>query len=180
MTKGFKLKINIKSSYPYFKFIFVIFILFIAKDCFGDWWHNNSFLMGGKASGMGGAFTAISEGAPGLYYNPAGMTYSPDAGVSVSTTNYYTSIITQDGYLGKDNSSFSLTDADLLSGFFGGVFRTGLDLPTYIAFAIYNKDYVNIDNVIDSHSIDGLTHTQFVQKLSSTENEYALGAAFRV
>ena len=46
-----------------------------------------------------GAYTGIGTGAAGLYYNPGGMGFSPDLQLSVSTTNYYTSTIKQQGYL---------------------------------------------------------------------------------
>ncbi|WP_397601653.1 hypothetical protein [Silvanigrella sp.] len=165
--------------YHIIKMNLFIFVSLFSFQSYGDWWHNHSFLMASRPAGMGGAYTGIGSGPAGVFYNPGGIAFSPDASISVSTTNYYTSTITQDGYLANDNTSFSLTDADLLSGYFGGSFRLGTDLPIYMAFAIYNKDYVNIDNVVESDSKNGLTKTRFVQKVSSTENEYAMAVSFR-
>jgi len=165
--------------YSNIKIILFSFASLFSFQSYGDWWHNHSFLMGGKPAGMGGAYAGIATGPAGVFYNPGGIAFSADATMSVSTTNYYTSTITQDGYLANDNTSFSLTDADLLSGYFGGAFKLGTDLPIYMAFAIYNKDYVNIDNVLESESLNGLTKTRFVQKVSSTENEYAMAFSFR-
>lgn len=158
---------------------FLINNLFICQS-HADWWHNNSFIMAGRPAGMGGAYTGIGTGAAGLYYNPGGMGFSPDLQLSVSTTNYYTSTIKQQGYLSDSSTGFELGDADLLNGYFGGIFRLDSEIPMYLAFAIYNKDYVNLDNVINSISNDGKKTTRFVQKLSSTENEYAFGGALRL
>nr|BFD32732.1 hypothetical protein GTC16762_23500 [Pigmentibacter ruber] len=136
--------------------------------------------MGGRPAGMGGAYTGIATGAAGIYYNPGGMGFSPDLQLSVSTTNYYTSTIKQQGYLSDSSTGFELGDADLLNGYFGGIFRLDTETPIFLAFAIYNKDYVNIDNVVASYSSDGKNKTRYVQKTSSTENEYAFGGAVRI
>lgn len=162
-------------------FVFTIYIFFILNHapCLADWWHHNSFIIGEKAAGMGGAFTAISNSAAGIYYNPGGIGFAPDVQLSLSTTNYYTSTITQYGYLGNNTSSFNLTDSDLISGFFGGVVKLSTETPIYISFGIYNKDYVNLDNNIESISNDNLIDTKFVQKLFSSENEYAFAFAIR-
>ncbi|WP_158997118.1 PorV/PorQ family protein [Pigmentibacter ruber] len=167
------------------KFFFTNIILFCLHILFcfpsyADWWHNNSFIMGGRPAGMGGAYTGIATGAAGIYYNPGGMGFSPDLQLSVSTTNYYTSTIKQQGYLSDSSTGFELGDADLLNGYFGGIFRLDTETPIFLAFAIYNKDYVNIDNVVASYSSDGKNKTRYVQKTSSTENEYAFGGAVRI
>ncbi|APJ03304.1 hypothetical protein [Silvanigrella aquatica] len=168
-----------KSKIYIIKYILFTFIFLFHSLSYGDWWHQNSFLMGDRAAGLGGAFTGISSGPSGLYYNPGGLGFAPDLQLSLSTTNYYTSKITQSGYLGNSDSTFSLTDSDLLSGFFGGIIRFSTDTPMYFAFGIYNKDYVNLDNNIESVSSTNSSETNFNQKLSSTENEYAVAFALR-
>ncbi len=159
--------------------IFLIILILIPNTCFSDWWHHNSFLVGDRAAGMGGAYSAISNDASGIYYNPGGLGFAADIQLSLSTTNYYTSSITQSGYLGKSNSAFTLTDADLLSGLFGGLIKLSTNIPIYIAFGIYNKDYVNLDNEVDSTGDNLISNTKFVQKLFSSENEYAIALAIR-
>lgn len=47
--------------------------------------HNyQNYVIGEEASGMGGAYTALSEGPDGTYYNPGGLAFAKDAQVSVS------------------------------------------------------------------------------------------------
>lgn len=166
-----------KSIIFFFRF-FLLNILFIFS-CSADWWHNNSFIMGGRPTGMGGAYTGIGTGSAGVFYNPGGMGFSPDLQLSVSTTTYYFSNIKQQGYLSDSDTSFELGDADLLNGYFGGIFRLSTETPLYLAFAIYNKDYVNIDNEVYSFNEAKKKATRFVQKLNSTENIYSLASAIR-
>jgi len=57
---------------------FTTAILFVSAWVFADEFHYNNLLIGDRASGMGGAYTAISDDASGMYYNPAGIVYVTD------------------------------------------------------------------------------------------------------
>lgn len=52
--------------------------------------HYVNFLLGGRAMGMGGAYTAVSDDPAGMYYNPAGIVYahSPNLSASVNAFRY--------------------------------------------------------------------------------------------
>ena len=45
-------------------------------------------LIGDKATGLGGAYCAISDDPSGAYYNPAGLVFASDNQVSLSVNNY--------------------------------------------------------------------------------------------
>jgi long-chain fatty acid transport protein len=47
--------------------------------------HYINILIGERAAGMGGAYTAIADGPEGAYYNPAGLAFTPASYFSLST-----------------------------------------------------------------------------------------------
>jgi hypothetical protein len=65
-----------------------IAVLLAANAAYADQNHYNDILIGDRASGMGGAYTAISDDPSGMYYNPAGIVYSPDTNTSSSALAY--------------------------------------------------------------------------------------------
>ncbi|MBI4821818.1 MAG: hypothetical protein HY791_36500 [Deltaproteobacteria bacterium] len=50
--------------------------------------HYDDFPVGGRAVGLGGAFTAIADDPSGIFYNPAGLVDASRANVQVSTNLY--------------------------------------------------------------------------------------------
>lgn len=64
--------------------IIIIYSFLFSEKSIADDTHFNSTLVGERASGMGGTFTAISNNAAGLYYNPAGITEAPPNIISSS------------------------------------------------------------------------------------------------
>jgi hypothetical protein len=68
------------------------FLLLVFTGLFGsvfpDSYHNITTLVGEKAAGIGGAYTAISDDPSGMFYNPAGIAFAPDNFVSISANTY--------------------------------------------------------------------------------------------
>lgn len=62
---------------------------FFTGVSFADEFHYNNFIIGDRAAGMGGAYTAVSDDPTGLYYNPAGIVYSTGRNLSASVNAYY-------------------------------------------------------------------------------------------
>ena len=54
-----------------------------------DEFHYNNMLIGERAAGMGGAFTALADDTSGMYYNPAGIVYAEEKSLSASVNAYY-------------------------------------------------------------------------------------------
>ena len=50
--------------------------------------HYQNFLIGERATGLGGAFTAISDDSSGAFYNPAGLAEAPYSSLSLSASVY--------------------------------------------------------------------------------------------
>jgi long-chain fatty acid transport protein len=54
-----------------------------------DEFHYNNMLIGERAAGMGGAFTALASDTSGMYYNPAGLVHAHAKSLSASVNAYY-------------------------------------------------------------------------------------------
>jgi len=96
----------------------VLCVLFLfAATCGADEFHYNNILIGDRASGMGGAYTAISDDPSGMYYNPAGIAYSIGKNLSASVNAYNVSKRTYKGVIGGQD--WTRTSSTLLPNFFG-------------------------------------------------------------
>ncbi|MDH4233558.1 MAG: outer membrane protein transport protein [Gallionella sp.] len=105
-----------------------VFLLNVSKLAIADEFHYNNLLIGDRASGMGGAYTAISDDATGMYYNPAGIAYVGDKNFSASVNAYYSQVKTYDNVIG--GQPFKRESSSLLANFFGivkpfGKFKLG-------------------------------------------------------
>ena len=74
-------------------------------------------LIGERATGLGGAYTAIADDPSGLYYNPAGIVYSLGSKLSGSMNAFYHIKKRYEKALG--NNDWERSCATLLPNFFG-------------------------------------------------------------
>ena len=84
------------------------------QAAFADPYHYSDSLIGERAAGMGGAFTAISDDPSGAYYNPAGMANARYDSLSLSLSIYQLRYRTVENYRdGKDltQSAFNVIGA---------------------------------------------------------------------
>lgn len=96
----------------------VILALFLFAAASGaDEFHYNNILVGDRASGMGGAYTAVSDDPGGMYYNPAGIAYSTGKNLSASVNAYSVSNRTYKGVIGGQD--WTRSSSTLLPNFFG-------------------------------------------------------------
>lgn len=103
-------------------------LLSFAATSGADEFHYNNILIGDRASGMGGAYTAVSDDPGGMYYNPAGIAYSTGKNLSASVNAYSVSNRTYKGVIGGQD--WTRTSSTLLPNFFGiiqpvGKFKLG-------------------------------------------------------
>lgn len=103
-------------------------LLSFAVTSGADEFHYNNILIGDRASGMGGAYTAVSDDPGGMYYNPAGIAYSTGKSLSASVNAYNVSSRTYKGVIGGQD--WTRTSSTLLPNFFGiiqpiGKFKVG-------------------------------------------------------
>lgn len=102
--------------------------LCLGELAVADEFHYNNQLIGDRASGMGGAYTAISDDATGMYYNPAAIVYVGDKNFSASVNAYYSQVKKYENVIG--GQPFERKSSALLANYFGivkpiGKFKIG-------------------------------------------------------
>jgi len=78
----------------------MLVMLFCVSTTQADENHYNNILIGDRAAGMGGAYTAVSDDPSGLFYNPAGIVYSIGSNISGSMNALHQTSTTYKGALG--------------------------------------------------------------------------------
>lgn len=100
----------------------ILLLTLLSAISFADDYHYVNSLVGVRAAGLGGAYTAISDDASGMYYNPAGIVYAPTNSISASVNAYSISKKTyKDALKGTDGSTHDWTQESkiLLPNYFG-------------------------------------------------------------
>ena len=72
---------------------------------------------------MGGAYSALSQDASGLYFNPAGMIFGPRDDLSISANAYFEKEVTYEGALNGRN--FEEKSTGFFPSFIGGNYHVG-------------------------------------------------------
>jgi len=62
--------------------------LLISGAAFADDSNFRPYIVGSRAAGMGGAFTALSDDGSGSYYNPGGLAFTSRSSISLSASVY--------------------------------------------------------------------------------------------
>jgi long-subunit fatty acid transport protein len=102
--------------------------------------HYNNILIGDRASGLGGAYTAISDDATGMFYNPAGMVYTENLQLSASANALYRSeVVYKDVLNGGD---WIRKSDNIVPNYFGMTTKLG---DGYLGFSYAVTDFENED-----------------------------------
>lgn len=118
--------------------IFIV-ILFSGR-LFADEYHYRNILIGEQASGLGGAYVAISDDPSGVYYNPAGIVFGMENYFSMSVTTYTESTRTYKNVLSGMN--YTYTSQGFVPTFFGLTQNVGNGKWGF-AMVIPNQDMYN-------------------------------------
>ena len=57
------------------KLVLILFLFLTNITSYADIHHYNDLILGERASGMAGAYSAVADDPSGAYYNPAGLAY---------------------------------------------------------------------------------------------------------
>ncbi|HLE12738.1 MAG: hypothetical protein A2504_09700 [Bdellovibrionales bacterium RIFOXYD12_FULL_39_22] len=95
----------------------------VSSYSLADTTHYRDILIGGRASTMGGAYTAVSDDAAGLIYNPAGMAMAPSDSISGSAKIFHNAETTYKETIGVEN--WERTSSNFLANFFGVIKKLG-------------------------------------------------------
>lgn len=136
----------------------------------------NDILIGSRAVGLAGAYTAIANDASALHYNPAGLAFAHRA-ISLSVNGYYYRRSQLDGFSFADN--IKNVSQGTVASFFGGVSKVKLaHHPLVVGFAVFvphdeRTDRTNRSSGEIFQEVDNIA----VIKTNSNATHYAVGAA---
>lgn len=131
--------------------------------------HYNNMLIGDRASGMAGAYAAVSDDPSGLYYNPAGIVYAGSRNFSASVNAYHTSSTRYKNVIGGQD--WERTSSSLLPNFFGVVQPLGKGL---IGFS-----YAVTDSVIEDQDFSTLVGAdRFIMNLNYRDSTNKFGPSY--
>lgn len=151
------------------------------REVFADEYHYNNILIGDRAAGMGGAYTAISDDPSGLYYNPAGIVYAAGSNLSASAnafhmtqTKYNKAITWNDkGVIGGND--WVRSSSALLPNFFGIVQPLGKGKVGF-SYAVTDSTLENQDQVFTN--IPGIN--RYVINFNRKDNTYNFGPSYAI
>jgi len=139
-----------------------------------DEYHYSNLLIGDRASGMGGAYTAISDDPTGLYYNPAGIVYSTGRNLSASVNAFYNQDKKYSNVIG--GNGWKRSSSSLLPNYFGvtqplGRFQFGFSyaVPDSISESQDQAFYGSIPTSLGSPA------SQYVINFNNEDNTYLVG-----
>jgi long-chain fatty acid transport protein len=134
-----------------------------------DPFHYINTLIGDRASGLGGAYTAISDDATGLYYNPAGIVNASGRRLSASVNVYSRSTKLYSGAIG--NSDWDRKSSALLPNYFGIIRPVG-KVKIGFSYAVPDSNREDQDQVFTDVSA---LQTTYVINFHNDDSTYNIG-----
>ena len=120
----------------------LIAALFFATAALADDSNFRPYVVGSRAAGMGGAFTAIADDGSGPFYNPGGIAFAARSQLSLSGSVYGLSTGTFKDALG-DGHDFNFHSLNISPTTTSAVFRLGPDGTTdgnVLALSVFVPD----------------------------------------
>lgn len=137
--------------------------------------HYNNALIGDRATGMGGAYTAISDDPSGLFYNPAGIVYAGKRNLSASVNAYNTTTTTYKGVLG--GGDWIRESSNLLPNFFGITQPIGKGTIGF-SYAVTDSIQENQDSVFGA--LAGTNVQKFIINVNAADSNYKIGPSYGI
>ena len=160
---------------------FYVAVLLITSPAFADEYHYNNILIGDRAAGMAGAYTAISDDPSGLYYNPAGIVFAPGRSFSASVNAYQYSKKTYKDVLG--GNGWERVSSNLLPNYFGVIQPLGKGKLGF-SYAVPDtrlenqaQTFYNIPG-IDPVTSQPITITRYVINMNDIDYTYNFGPSY--
>jgi len=146
----------------------VIVLLFCAAAAADDEHYINN-LIGDRATGMGGAYTAVSDDASGLFYNPAGIVYANGKNLSASVNTY--SNVTKEYQGAIAGQNWKRESFTFLPNYFGVVQPLG---RFTVGFSYAVPDSSKEDQDQTFMNVGGPSFTYTIN-FNNDDNTYAIG-----
>jgi long-chain fatty acid transport protein len=165
-------------------FVFVIVALSNSpsSNATADLFHYNNLLIGPRAIGLGGAFTALADDPSGLYYNPGGLAFQSSAQLSSSINTFYLRENSYEKVFG--DRAFEDSARGTVSSFFG--FSRKVNAPILgqmqVGLAFINPDAAlsNENSLITDSSESDVVRYHRSANIRSGSSQISIGVAKRI
>jgi len=117
-------------------YLLILELIFFSGNLKADELHYNNVIIGDRAAGLAGAYTAISDDASGLFYNPAGIVFSEDLQLSASANAIHETELIYKAVL--NGGDWNRTSSNIVPNFFGMTSKLG---DGYIGFSYAVTDF---------------------------------------
>lgn len=164
------------------KHYLLIGIFASATMAFADDYHYVNLLVGNRASGLGGAYTALSDDPAGCFYNPAGISFASSDSLSASVNAFGTETKTyKDAMLTTNGGSknWKQKSSSLLPNFFGVVKKIGPN-AVGLSYAVTNstlrrqdQSFSNIRSTLPNNAIE-----RFEINIDDSDRTYLFGPSY--
>ena len=152
--------------------VILVYVALLPWMSWADQFHYNNVLIGDRAMGLGGAFTAVADDASGVFYNPAGLAFALSNDISGSANAFYKRRVVYKETIGDED--FTENSEGSMAPFFGGLQKLDNIYPGLVfAFGIYSIDseLKDQDDLIENPSL-------YIERFHRTVNIRASTTAF--
>ena len=162
------------------KSLVLLFVTLLSDGILkADQFHYANFLIGERAMGLGGAFTAVADDASGIFYNPAGLGFALNSDISGSANAYYSKETVYKDTIGSNN--FTEKSSGTANPFFGGLQKLDHIWQGLAAgFAVYvtDNEFKDQDDLFENVNLGGAVLDRY-HRTANTRSE-TLGIALAV
>ena len=153
-------------------------VIFCLDSATADVTHESDLLIGSRATGVAGAYTAVSDDVSSIHYNPAGLGFIEKDGVSVSGYAYSKKQTRYEKTFGKQD--FVYRSNSFVPSFIGGVKKLSADWV--VAFALFTSTSEIVNQEDEVRDAPELHLAKFYNKLKgeSLIETYALGVGHQI
>ena len=153
----------------------LIFTMLISQKALGDMEYQKNTMLGGRASTLAGAYTAISDDASAAYYNPAGLSFATSNSFSGSSNVYSTSSTTYDKAI--DNQDWKRNSNNLKPNFFGLVQKKGNETYAF-SYALTDAMVEHQDQIFQNLTTATNPIDLYVLNLHQEDSTYLIGPSY--
>jgi len=162
----------------------VIGVIGCSTSAFADLFHYNNVIIGERAQGLGGAYSAVADDASGVYYNPAGLAFAQSNDISGSANAIYDKKITfKNVFEGKD---FVETSGGTFSPFFGAMQKLDKFVKGLVggfAYYILDTELTDQDDLIQDAVVNETTTYHTLRRATNrraSASHLSVGAGYRL
>ena len=153
--------------------IFIVIVIGLTSYANADEYHYKNTLIGDRASGLGGAYTAVSDDPSGLFYNPAGIVYTSGTNMAASMNSFQETTLTYEGVFGNQYN-WERTSSTLIPNFFGIVQPLGKGVLGF-SYAVPNSALEDQDQIFRDITA---SVERFIINFNNDDKTYNFGPSY--